>query len=51
MNRGIHHRCTSTQDGQDQLKVLATEATIQETTITGVSTSSRIGGFQDRKTG
>jgi hypothetical protein len=36
--------CTFIQDGQDQLEVLITEATIQETTITEVSAYNRKGG-------
>jgi hypothetical protein len=51
MNHGHHHRCTSTQDGQDLLRVLATEATTQETTIMDTSATSRIERPRVRKIG
>jgi hypothetical protein len=50
MDHGHRHRCTSTQDGQDLLKVLATEATMQETAFTDTSAASRIVVSQIRKT-
>jgi hypothetical protein len=46
----LHHLCTSTQDGQDQLKVLAMEATIHGTSVLGVLATGRIGESQGRKT-
>jgi hypothetical protein len=48
---GLHRRCTSSRDGQDLLRVLATEATTQETAGTEVSFTSRTEGLQGRKTG
>jgi hypothetical protein len=37
--------------GQDLLKVMATKAITQETTVTGALATSRIEGAQGRKTG
>jgi uncharacterized protein YijF (DUF1287 family) len=51
MISGFHHQCTSTQDGQDLLRVLATKATTHETVITGASPTSRARRLQDRKIG
>jgi hypothetical protein len=51
MVHGLHRQCTSTRDGQDLLRVLTTEATTQETDVTGVSITNRTGRLQDRKTG
>jgi hypothetical protein len=41
MDRGLHDRYTSTWDGQDLLRVLATEVTIQEMAVTGALAASR----------
>jgi hypothetical protein len=41
MGHGHHHRCTFIQDGQDLLRVLAMEATTQETVVTDTSAISR----------
>jgi hypothetical protein len=51
MGHGHCHRCTSTQDGQDLLRVLATEATMRETDITDTLPTSRIERPQGRKIG
>jgi hypothetical protein len=51
MGCGRHHRCTSTRNGQDLLKVLAMEATMQEMAITDTSATSRTGEPQDGKIG
>jgi hypothetical protein len=51
MDHGLHHRCLSTRDGQDLLKVLALEAFTLETTFMDTSATRRIGEPQDRKTG
>jgi hypothetical protein len=49
MDHGCHHRCTSTRDGQDVLRVLSTEATMQEMAIPDMLATSRTGGLQDKK--
>jgi hypothetical protein len=49
--RGHHHQCTSIQDGQDLLRILATEASTQETVVMDTSTTNRTEGLQVRKTG
>jgi hypothetical protein len=51
MDHGHHHRCTSTRDGQDLLRVLAMKATMHEMTVMDTLAANRIGGLQDRKTG
>jgi hypothetical protein len=51
MDRGLRRQCSSTRDGQGLLKVLVTEATMQETNGKEVSATSRTKGPQDRKTG
>jgi hypothetical protein len=48
---GLCYRCTSIRDGQDQLNVLITEATIQEMTVTEVSANNRKGEDTSRKIG
>jgi hypothetical protein len=50
MVHGCHHRCTSTWDGQDLLRVLAMEATMQEMAATDTSTISRVEKLEGRKT-
>jgi hypothetical protein len=51
MVHGLRRQYTFTRDGQDLLRVLATEATTQETTVTGVSATNKIGRLQDKKIG
>jgi hypothetical protein len=51
MVHGYHHRCTSTRDGQDLLRVLAMEATMQEMAAMDTSTISRVEKLWGRKTG
>jgi hypothetical protein len=50
MVHGCHHRCISTQDGQDLLRVLAMEATTQEMSATDTSAISKAEKLQSRKT-
>jgi hypothetical protein len=46
---GHRRRCTSTQDGQNLLKILPTEATTHETTVTNRSATNRTKGSRVRK--
>jgi hypothetical protein len=48
---GLRCQCTSTRGGQELLRVLAMEATTQETTVMVVSATNKIGRLQDRKIG
>jgi hypothetical protein len=51
MDHGRRHQCTSTQDGHDLLRVLATEVTTQKMTITDTLATSKTEEPRVRKTG